>query len=180
MRLSARNQVLSLTLQFLVYASDRTTGTKWLLSPKTSYLHSRQKQWREQKTEVFQRPGFSILGGGPPLKFQPMFCWPALAAEAKNSSFIFQSLHTEKGRGWGRREQSANNKTGHRLWTKIQAPRKKLRTSIPTAPFFCQKPIALCNSDLFSQPPNPAQIWHFLCKYTGRVRVEEKQGNPFR
>ena len=44
MRLSARNQVLSLTLQFLVYASDRTTGTKWLLSPKTSYLHSRQKQ----------------------------------------------------------------------------------------------------------------------------------------
>lgn len=33
-----------------------------------------------------------------------MFCWPALAAEAKNSSFIFQSLQTEKGRGWGRRK----------------------------------------------------------------------------
>lgn len=64
--------------------------------------------------------------------------WPCCQHFPEHATLLFNK-RAEVGGG---REQSANCKTGHKTWTYIQVPRKKLRTTsfILTAPLSSKSP----------------------------------------
>lgn len=77
----------------------------------------------------------------------------------------------------GRREQSANYKTGHKLWTYIQMPQRECSTAsfILTAPSFFQEPVTLYNSDSFPSIAQPSRNMPFP-EYPGGVRKRGQGG----
>lgn len=92
----------------------------------------------------------------------PGWQWPGWVANTSQNMQVFCLIRRQ-----GLREGESHLPTikhGHKLWSNIQVPWKKLRTtfSILTAPSFFQKHITLYNSHVFPESPNAAQTCHFL------------------